>query len=238
MTTVDLPAAPPGPGRRPRLRARRRVPRRPALGVRPRPGRARPAPPRRRSAHGSSCSATTTSATRSSSSPTSPATPSSWPARPRPGRTRSSSSSAACTSWPSRPTSSPSPEQKVILPDLAAGCSMADMARLRQVEDAWAAMDEAGIASEVVPVTYMNSSADIKAFCGRHGGAVCTSSNAEVALEWAYQQGTEGAVPPRPAPRPQHRRAQDGAHPRRLRRLGPAPPERRAHRRAAAATRR
>ncbi len=84
-----------------------------------------------------------------------------------------------------------SPEQKVILPDLAAGCSMADMARLRQVEDAWTAMEAAGIASDVVPVTYMNSSADIKAFCGRHGGAVCTSSNAETALEWAYQQGTK-----------------------------------------------
>ena len=84
-----------------------------------------------------------------------------------------------------------SPEQRVILPDLAAGCSMADMARLRQVEDAWAAMEAAGVASEVVPVTYMNSSADIKAFCGRHGGAVCTSSNAETALEWAYQQGTK-----------------------------------------------
>jgi len=81
--------------------------------------------------------------------------------------------------------------QKVILPDLAAGCSMADMARLRQVEDAWAAMEAAGIASEVVPVTYMNSSADIKAFCGRNGGAVCTSSNAETALEWAYQQGSK-----------------------------------------------
>src|SRR4051794_27865184 len=79
--------------------------------------------------------------------------------------------------------------QRVILPDLAAGCSMADMARLRQVEDAWSAMQDAGIADEVVPVTYMNSSADIKAFCGRHGGAVCTSSNAETALEWAYQQG-------------------------------------------------
>jgi len=81
--------------------------------------------------------------------------------------------------------------QKVILPDLAAGCSMADMARLRQVEDAWAAMEAAGVASEVVPVTYMNSSADIKAFCGRNGGAVCTSSNAETALEWAYQQGSK-----------------------------------------------
>jgi quinolinate synthase len=81
-----------------------------------------------------------------------------------------------------------SPEQKVILPDLAAGCSMADMARLRQVEDAWAALEWAGIAEDVVPVTYMNSSADIKAFCGRNGGAVCTSSNAETALEWAFAQ--------------------------------------------------
>ncbi len=81
-----------------------------------------------------------------------------------------------------------SPEQKVILPDLAAGCSMADMARLSQVEDAWDALTEAGIGASVVPVTYMNSSADIKAFCGRHGGAVCTSSNAEVALDWAFAQ--------------------------------------------------
>jgi len=81
-----------------------------------------------------------------------------------------------------------SPDQKVILPDLAAGCSMADMARLAQVEDAWDAMVDAGIADSVVPVTYMNSSADIKAFCGRNGGAVCTSSNAQVALEWAFEQ--------------------------------------------------
>ena len=80
------------------------------------------------------------------------------------------------------------PEQKVVLPDLAAGCSMADMARLGQVEDAWDAMVEAGVADSVVPVTYMNSSADIKAFCGRHGGAVCTSSNADAALEWAFEQ--------------------------------------------------
>jgi quinolinate synthase len=84
-----------------------------------------------------------------------------------------------------------SPEQKVVLPDLAAGCSMADMARLTQVEDAWAALVEAGIADQVVPVTYMNSSADIKAFCGRNGGAVCTSSNAETALEWAFKQGSK-----------------------------------------------
>ena len=83
------------------------------------------------------------------------------------------------------------PTQKVILPDLAAGCSMADMARLAQVEDAWDAFGDAGILDapgSVVPVTYMNSSADIKAFCGRNGGAVCTSSNAQVALEWAYEQ--------------------------------------------------
>ena len=86
------------------------------------------------------------------------------------------------------------PDQQVILPDLAAGCSMADMARLRQVEDAWEAMTEAGVASSVVPITYMNSSADIKAFCGRNGGAVCTSSNAEVALEWAYAQVPDAKV--------------------------------------------
>jgi quinolinate synthase len=81
-----------------------------------------------------------------------------------------------------------SPDQKVILPDLAAGCSMADMARIAQVEDAWDAMADAGIQDLVVPVTYMNSTADIKAFCGRNGGVVCTSSNAEVALEWAFEQ--------------------------------------------------
>ena len=81
-----------------------------------------------------------------------------------------------------------SEHQKVVLPDLAAGCSMADMARLAQVEDAWDALVDAGIAESVVPVTYMNSSADIKAFCGRNGGAVCTSSNAQVALEWAFDQ--------------------------------------------------
>lgn len=81
------------------------------------------------------------------------------------------------------------PEQKVILPDLAAGCSMADMARLGQVEKAWAALEAAGIADQVIPVTYMNSSADIKAFCGKHGGVVCTSSNAQTVLEWAFERG-------------------------------------------------
>jgi quinolinate synthase len=84
--------------------------------------------------------------------------------------------------------------QQVILPDLAAGCSMADMARLPQVEDAWDSLVEAGIADSVVPVTYMNSSADIKAFVGRHGGTVCTSSNAETAMEWAFDQVPDAKV--------------------------------------------
>ena len=86
------------------------------------------------------------------------------------------------------------PSQHVVLPDLAAGCSMADMARLAQVEDCWDALADAGVAESVVPVTYMNSSADIKAFCGRNGGAVCTSSNADVALEWAFAQKPDAKV--------------------------------------------
>ena len=81
------------------------------------------------------------------------------------------------------------PEQKVILPDLAAGCSMADMARLAQVEDAWDVLAYAGVADRTVPVTYLNSSADIKAFCGKHDGVVCTSSNAKSVLEWALKRG-------------------------------------------------
>ncbi|RMG05689.1 MAG: quinolinate synthase NadA [Acidobacteria bacterium] len=69
--------------------------------------------------------------------------------------------------------------QRVILPDLGAGCSMADMATLEQVEDAWQQLEEIGVLNQkVAPITYMNSSAAIKAFCGRKGGAVCTSSNA------------------------------------------------------------
>jgi quinolinate synthase len=71
------------------------------------------------------------------------------------------------------------PHQKVILPDLGAGCSMADMATIEQVEDAWEQLREIGVLREkVAPITYMNSSASIKAFCGRNGGVVCTSSNA------------------------------------------------------------
>ncbi|WP_068265547.1 quinolinate synthase NadA [Janibacter limosus] len=85
-------------------------------------------------------------------------------------------------------------EQTVVLPDLAAGCSMADMAALHQVEDCWDELVEAGVADVTVPVTYMNSSAAIKAFTGRHGGTICTSSNAKTALTWAFdeQGGVEG----------------------------------------------
>ncbi|GAA2996653.1 quinolinate synthase NadA [Kitasatospora albolonga] len=79
--------------------------------------------------------------------------------------------------------------QQVILPDLAAGCSMADMATAEQVAECWDVLTEAGIADVTVPVSYMNSSADIKAFTGKHGGTICTSSNAERALNWAYEQG-------------------------------------------------
>lgn len=77
--------------------------------------------------------------------------------------------------------------QRVILPDLAAGCSMADMARLEQVETAWEQLQELGIDS-VIPITYMNSAANIKAFCGRHEGVVCTSSNAVPLFDWALKE--------------------------------------------------
>ncbi|MGC5166538.1 quinolinate synthase NadA [Luteimicrobium sp. DT211] len=78
--------------------------------------------------------------------------------------------------------------QQVVLPDLAAGCSMADMAAIDQVDDAWDVLEDLGLAGRTVPVTYMNSAAAIKAFTGRHGGTVCTSSNAEVALRWAFER--------------------------------------------------
>jgi quinolinate synthase len=82
-----------------------------------------------------------------------------------------------------------SADQQVVLPDLAAGCSMADMAAIPQVEDAWDVLADAGAAEGTIPVTYMNSTAAIKGFTGRHGGTVCTSSNAERALRWAFDQG-------------------------------------------------
>ncbi len=82
-----------------------------------------------------------------------------------------------------------SANQKVILPDLAAGCSMADMATAAQVNDAWKVFTKLGINSRTIPVTYMNSSAAIKSFTGENGGTICTSSNAERAMRWAFEQG-------------------------------------------------
>jgi quinolinate synthase len=81
------------------------------------------------------------------------------------------------------------PGQAVVLPDLAAGCSMADMASFDQVEECWAVLTDAGVADRTVPVSYMNSTAAIKGFTGRHGGTICTSSNAKRALEWAFSLG-------------------------------------------------
>jgi quinolinate synthase len=79
--------------------------------------------------------------------------------------------------------------QQVVLPDLNAGCSMADMADIDQVEEAWEALDAVIDIDHLVPITYMNSSAAIKAFVGEHGGAVCTSSNARAVIEWALARG-------------------------------------------------
>ena len=79
--------------------------------------------------------------------------------------------------------------QQVILPDLNAGCSMADMAEISQVEAAWEALEKIGLTDGLVPLTYMNSTAAIKAFCGERGGLVCTSSNARAAFEWAFERG-------------------------------------------------
>src|SRR5579863_9845580 len=79
--------------------------------------------------------------------------------------------------------------QQVILPDLNAGCSMADMAEISQVESAWEVLERMGLTDGLVPLTYMNSTAAIKAFCGERGGLVCTSSNARAAFEWAFARG-------------------------------------------------
>ena len=76
----------------------------------------------------------------------------------------------------------------VILPDLAAGCSMADMAAIDQVENAWDDLGTFIDTNDVTPVTYINSAASLKAFCGKHGGIVCTSSNAPAVLEWAFER--------------------------------------------------
>lgn len=82
-----------------------------------------------------------------------------------------------------------SDNQKVILPDLAAGCSMADMATANQVQECWSQLSALGIADTTIPVTYMNSSAAIKSFTGQHGGTICTSSNAQKTMEWALNKG-------------------------------------------------
>src|SRR5436305_7449829 len=79
--------------------------------------------------------------------------------------------------------------QQVVLPDLNAGCSMADMADLDAVEEAWESLEEVIDVDRLVPITYMNSSAALKAFVGRHGGAVCTSSNARAVIAWALERG-------------------------------------------------
>ena len=81
------------------------------------------------------------------------------------------------------------PEQQVILPDLNAGCSMADMADIEQVEDAWDELARVVDVDGLIPITYMNSAAALKAFVGQHGGAVCTSSNARAVLTWALDKG-------------------------------------------------
>ena len=81
------------------------------------------------------------------------------------------------------------PNQKVILPDLAAGCSMADMATAAQVNNCWQVLSKLGVAVKTIPITYMNSSAAIKAFTGENNGAVCTSSNAARAMKWAFEKG-------------------------------------------------
>jgi quinolinate synthase len=79
--------------------------------------------------------------------------------------------------------------QQVILPDLNAGCSMADMAEISQVEACWEVLERLGLAGEIVPITYINSTAAIKAFCGERGGLVCTSSSTRGAFDWAFQRG-------------------------------------------------
>jgi quinolinate synthase len=79
--------------------------------------------------------------------------------------------------------------QQVILPDLNAGCSMADMAEISQVEACWEALERLGLTGEIVLITYINSTAAIKAFCGERGGLVCTSSSTRTAMEWAFQRG-------------------------------------------------
>ena len=101
------------------------------------------------------------------------------------------------------------PGQVTILPDLNAGCSMADMAEISQVEDCWEQLMAAGLTRDsgdgITPITYMNSSAAIKAFCGERGGVVCTSSNAAGSFKWGFAKNSETSLPSGSAPRPQYR---------------------------------
>ncbi|MBU0744737.1 MAG: quinolinate synthase NadA [Gammaproteobacteria bacterium] len=78
--------------------------------------------------------------------------------------------------------------QRVFMPDTDAGCPLADLADIDQVEEAWQTLQEAGVAQDTIPITYMNSSSELKAFCGKNGGLVCTSSNAGKAFDWALKQ--------------------------------------------------
>jgi quinolinate synthase len=89
---------------------------------------------------------------------------------------------------PSRLTARDGQRVTVVLPDMAAGCSMADMAAIEQVEGAWEELGEVIDTADITPVTYINSAASLKAFCGRNGGIVCTSSNAQAVLRWAFER--------------------------------------------------
>ena len=100
----------------------------------------------------------------------------------------------------------------VILPDMAAGCSMADMAMIDQVENCWSELGEVIDTDDITPVTYVNSAASLKAFCGKHGGIVCTSSNAAAVLAWAFSRTRRRAVLSRPAHGPKHRVADGNRH--------------------------
>ena len=126
------------------------------------------------------------------------------------------------------------PDQQVLLPDLAAGCSMADMADHQQVVEAWDVLTDAGLAGDTVPITYMNSSAAIKAFTGAHGGTVCTSSNADRALRWAFDRGERVLFLPDQHLGRNTAVLELGIPLERVRRLRPAPARRRAHAAAAA----
>ncbi len=98
---------------------------------------------------------------------------------------QSTKSGSRLSTLDSRPAST---RVAVILPDLSAGCSMADMADIDQVEECWSQLGEVIDTDDVMPVTYINSAANLKAFCGEHGGIVCTSSNAEAVLKWSFAQ--------------------------------------------------